>query len=309
MSDAIPQSGRRRRRSWLSPIWLVPVLAAAAIGAFLHQRRSEEGPTIHITFKEGEGLQAGKTDLRYRGIKLGQVEEVKLSDDLKSVTADVQLVRTAEPLAKEGSEFWIVRPRVSLTGVQGLGTIVSGAYIEVKPGKGSDRNDFQGLNRPPPLAEEERGLEVEVFTGRQGALEPETPVFYRGVQVGAVDSSGLSPDSRGVVTKLAIERPYRELVRRNSKFWNAGGVKFDVSLFHGVQASAKSFSTLVRGGIAFATPDPPGPLAKNGEAFPLADKADKSWLEWNPSIRVETKSGEGESTSAGETPPESGAGS
>lgn len=281
-----PRSVRRRRPSWLSAIWLVPVLAAAGVGVVVHRKLSEGGPKIEISLRDARGLEAGKTDIVYKGVTMGTVEELDLSDDGKRIVAQAQLKRSAQSLAREGAQFWVVRPRVSAGGVSALGTIVSGPYIEGTPGKGEERDRFEALDRPPALEGDHRGLSVVLTMPRVKSLEDGTPVYYRGVRVGSVSGVALAEDGKSVHARVVVDRYYKDLIRSNTKFWNAGGLDLKAGLFKGFEVSAKSLTTLVAGGVAFATPDPPGPLAKEGQSFPLEDEAKKEWLEWSPALKL-----------------------
>jgi len=284
--EDVPQSKKRRRRSWLSPVWLVPIISAVLVGWIVWDRIIEAGPTIQITFREGQGVSAKKTDLRYHGVKMGEVSKIELSKDLSRVVVSVELERTAADLAKKGSQFWIVRPEVSATGIKGLGTLISGAYIAAMPGRGADEHRFTGLDEPPPIAADQRGLQLYLTSPREKSVQEGTPIFYKGVQVGAAAETVLSDDARQVRTRIVIERAYKPLVRQGSKFWNVGGIDFKWSLFHGLEVQAKSAGTLIEGGVAFATPDPPGSEAKDGQSFPLNAQAQDDWKKWSPAIKL-----------------------
>jgi paraquat-inducible protein B len=284
--EAPPRSARARRRWWLDPLWLVPLAAAASVGWVVAGRLGDEGPTIEITFARADGIAAGKSELRFRGVTLGAVRRVRLHDDLKHVVVEVALERSAEALARDGAKFWVVRPRLSAGGVRGLSTVVSGSYVAALPGHGAERLSFKGLSDPPAIVADQKGLELVVTSERKLALTPGAPVFYRGVKVGAAAETELSKDARRVRTRVTIEAPYRGLVRMNSRFWDAGGIKFDFGLLSGAHISAKSLSTLIEGGLAFATPDEPGAPAPEGQEFPLNDKADDAWLKWSPALKV-----------------------
>lgn len=282
----VPQSKRRRHRPWSSAVWLVPIISALLVGWIVWDKIIEAGPTIQISFREGQGVTAKKTDLRYRGVKLGEVSKIELSGDLKHVLVSVELERTASRLATKGSQFWIVRPEISATGIRGLGTLISGAYIAAMPGKGDKETNFVGLETPPAVSAEQRGLQLYLTSPRKKAVQEGTPIFYKGVQVGAAAESVLADDARSVRTRVVIERAYRPLVRQGSKFWNVGGIDFKFSLLHGAEISAKSAGTLIQGGVAFASPDPPGAEAKDGQVYPLQDKAQDAWTKWSPAIKL-----------------------
>lgn len=148
-SDALPKAGVRRRRWSFPVIWLVPVAAAIVAGHLVYGRLQELGPTITIKFKEADGVKTGQTEIRYRGVPIGEVREIELSEDGEHVLVTARLHRSAASIAREGSVFWIVRPEVGPSSITGLSTVLTGPYIQVLPGTGKPKSEFVGLDRPP----------------------------------------------------------------------------------------------------------------------------------------------------------------
>jgi paraquat-inducible protein B len=238
-------------------------------------------PPIRISFENGHGLLAGQTQLRYLGVPVGLVEEIIPSN------GKVQVVARLEPgyeiLQREGTTFSLVRPRISLEGVSGLETLVSGVYIECVPGpKGKLVRNFVG--RPFAGARWEGGLEVVVAASETG-VRAGSPVYYRGVQVGTVERKTLSPDGRNVHLSVLIDQPYARLVRENTKFWDVSGFKASLG-FLSIKLETETLESLARGGLAFATPDGygMGPPAKRWHKFVLNKAPRPEWLRWMPSI-------------------------
>jgi paraquat-inducible protein B len=274
----------KRRRS-ISVVWVVPILAALIAGYLVYERVQQSGPRITIRFKEGLGLKPGQSAIKYRGVTVGEVRALVLSRDLQTVEVKVRLDKGASALAKEGSVFWIVRPEVGLGNITGLGTIISGPYIEALPGNGPARDTFEG-SANSPAALQEKGLKITLIAAERGSLRPGSPVYYRGIEVGAVQNHRLSDDARRVEVDVFIHQRYAPLVRADSKFWNVSGVNVDVGLFRGAQVNIESLKSLVSGGLSFATPDGAklGEAARDGAIFPLYGEPKKEWLEWSPSI-------------------------
>jgi len=108
-------------------------------------------------------------------------------------------------------------------------------------------------------------------------------VLYRGVPVGRVLRSELADDARHVEVSLQIDSQFAPLVRTNSVFWNASGASADFGL-SGLHLHMDSLESVLAGAIAFATPNPPGPLAEDGAVFGLAQEAKDSWRKWSPEI-------------------------
>ena len=273
------------RRLAIPLVWVVP-LFALLIGAWmLINEYRNHGPEIVIDFEDGSGIAVGKTRLVHKGVAVGVVRSAKLKPDLSGVSVRLRLDRDATSLATEGAQFWVVQPEISFGAVRGLDTILTGARINVNPGRGAPARHFTGLERPP-LPRGRDGSRSFILSGdRLGSINAGSPMFYREVKVGIVESSRLSEDSTAVLIRFRIEAPYVGLVRTNTRFWNAGGFSFKIGLF-GAELKNTSLESLVSGGIAFATPDtvPLADPAPEDTRFELAREADKDWLAWKPQI-------------------------
>jgi paraquat-inducible protein B len=273
----------RPRLNW---IWVVPIVAGL-IGAWLvFQDVQKKGPTITIRFDDGKGMQPGQTVVRYRGTRVGEVQSVELTKDLKTVVVKVRLSRTAANLAREGSKFWVVKADVSGGTISGLDTIVGGPYIEAMPGEGPEKRIFDGLKEGPAVTIQDPGLDITLTWPQLGWLNPGAPLYYRGVEVGLVRDYSLDEEATNILIRVHVQKRFAPLVRQNSQFWNAGGIKADISLFHGVSVSAESLKSLLEGGIAFATPSPPGVAPGRHQVFPLHEKPEEKWTKWAPPIDI-----------------------
>ncbi|MBB6242516.1 MlaD family protein [Rhodanobacter sp. MP1X3] len=245
----VSRSGRR-----LSLVWLVPLVAALIGLSMLVQAWLSAGPVITITFQTAAGLEVDKTPVKYKDVTVGTVSSITLSDDGSHVIATVALLESAESLARADTRFWVVRPRIGLNGVSGIDTLLSGAYIGVDKGKSSQSNKaFAGLETPPTVINGAPGRSFVLHTDDLGSLYIGSPVYYRRIQVGHVAYSQLDPDGKHVSVQIFIDAPYDRFVAAGTRFWNASGV--DVSLdAKGLKLSTQSLTTLIAGGIAFATP-------------------------------------------------------
>jgi paraquat-inducible protein B len=284
MSERLPalpkaKIERSRFRWWLV---IIPVAAALLCAWYVCQDVVFVGPSITIYFQDADGLQEQNSLVQYRGVKIGEIESLRLTADRKRVAVKVQLDISARGIAREGSVFWIVRPEIKLGSVSGLRTIVLGNYITVQPGDGAPTNAFIGAEKEPiaPI----KAMDLQLLATKLDSLQPQSPVFYRGIQVGEVLDCRLSGDARAVLIHVRIDEEYAALVRMNSKFWNAGGIDFHLGLFSGAKISAESAQTLVSGGIAFATPPDFQNAATNGAVFILNEKIETEWEKWSPAI-------------------------
>ncbi len=282
--DDLPKASiRKNRKTWF--FWIIPIAAAILAGYFVYNESIKKGPTITILFKDAGGLQPGKSFLKYRGVEIGTVNDVALTDDHRHVKVIVDLKKSGSSVAKTGSLFWIVQPHVGLNEIKGLGTVVSGDYISVEPGDGKDATVFRGLPEAPPSPGEEEGLSVVLIASRLGSVKKHVPVKYRGIEVGEVSDTQLGPDAQVIHIKVNIKRHFAPLVRMNSVFWNAGGINFNLGL-SGIDVSAQSAQALVTGRIDFATPDTSKPQAEPDTPFILHDKPQDAWKTWSPRIKL-----------------------
>jgi paraquat-inducible protein B len=277
--DELPKARLRRRRLF-SLAWVVPMVAAAVGGWLVYERLHAWGPEIAIRFDEGGGLRVGQTPVKYRGVQVGEVTAVELSADHKYVLVKARLEHSAAPAASEGALFWVVRPQVGFGAVTGLGTVLSGPEIEMRPGTGEPRREFVGREEPPP---DEAGLRIVLRAERLKSLRPNSPIYYRGIEVGAVQKLELAPNAASADATVLIRSRYAWLVREGSAFWNSSGLTVKGGILQGVEVEFESLRSLAAGGVEFASP-PATPRAKPGRIFFLHDEPKKEWLAWQPKL-------------------------
>ncbi|RAI65376.1 mammalian cell entry protein [Pseudomonas fluorescens] len=245
----------KTRRFSVSLVWIVPIVAVLVGISLVVHSMLQEGPTIVVTFKTGDGLTANKTEVKYRNVVIGQVSDVELSNDQKSVNATIKLAKQAESFTREDSQFWVVRPRIGAGGVSGIDTLLSGDYIGADIGQANGRaKNFKGLENPPPITYGEPGKRFTLFTQDLGSLDIGSPVYYRKIPVGQVVAYALDPDGKGVNIELFIHAPNDKYVTENTRFWNASGIDVNVGA-NGFAVKTESLSSLLVGGIAFRAPD------------------------------------------------------
>ncbi|KPJ90193.1 MAG: hypothetical protein AMJ53_14570 [Gammaproteobacteria bacterium SG8_11] len=285
LKPELPMSGEHipratiQQKSRISIVWLIPVVAVI-IGAFLaYKAISEQGPTITITFKSAEGLQAGKTKIKYKDVEMGTVTSIELAPDLSHVLVTASLVHGTERFLKEKTRFWMVTARVAAGEVSGLGTLLSGAYIGMDPVLEGDRSrEFTGLEIPPAITTNEPGGQYLLRSTSLGSLDIGSPVYYRKFRVGQVVSQELDSDGNEVNIKIFVHAAFQHLIRQNTRFWNAGGIDVKVGT-DGLQVNTESLVSLLIGGIAFDTPSnlEAGTVAQEGQSFPLFASKDKAF--------------------------------
>ncbi|MGQ2993540.1 PqiB family protein [Variovorax sp.] len=268
----LPRPQVKRRREWLpSLIWLIPIVAAL-VGVMLVARiLMERGPEIVLTFKTAEGLEAGKTAVKYKDVQIGLVQSLRLARDRSHVRVLVQLNKEAEGFTSEDSRFWVVRPRLDTSGISGLNTLLSGAYIGADAGVSKETSgEFKGLEAPPIVTRDDSGQQFLLRAADIGSLDVGSPVYFRRIKVGQVAAYELDGDGRGVTLRVFVNAPYDKFVGVNTRFWQASGIDAQLSA-SGFTLRTQSLATILLGGIAFQAPeDAMGPLAKENTAFMLA---------------------------------------
>jgi paraquat-inducible protein B len=265
-ANAIPPARVRPAGNW-SAIWVLPIIALL-IGSWLGWKAySEQGVMIDIRFNSGDGIAAGKTELIYKGMALGKVQSLDLSQDKQSVLVHIEVDRAAEDFLRHDTRFWLVQPRVSLAGVTGLETLVSGNYITFEPGQGKKEAHYTALVEPPPLSDSLPGLHLQLQSARLDSLSVGSPVYYRQIQVGQVNSYVLAEDKNSVLIKVHIQPEFAQLVTASTRFWNVSGVNVSANL-SGVKINVESLVSLLAGGIAFDNmPGEPAPADNRAKAL------------------------------------------
>ena len=262
-----------RRRNWLpSLIWLIPIVAALVGIALVARILMERGPEVVLTFKTAEGLEANKTAVRYKDVQIGTVQNIRLASDRSNVRVTVQLNKEAKSFTAEDTRFWVVRPRLDTSGISGLSTLLSGAYIGADAGASEETaSEFTGLEAPPIVTRDASGKQFLLRARDVGSLDIGSPVYFRRIKVGQLAAYELEGDGRGVTLRVFVNAPYDKFVGVNTRFWHASGL--DVQLgANGVKLRTQSLATIVLGGIAFQAPDDAqGPVAQENTTFALAE--------------------------------------
>lgn len=273
--EQLEQAKKAPRRHGISSIWIVPIIAMAIGGWMIYQHLSGIGPEVTLKMTSADGIQAEKTMIKARNVEVGRVKSMRLADDLSHVIITAQMDKDAERLLKSDSRFWVVKPRIGREGISGLGTLWSGAYIELLPGQAEEtKSHFEVLDEPPIAQMNADGLRVQLRSDIPGRLNVGDPVIYRGFGVGRIETADFDTEEREMHYQLFIEDKYRNLVTENTRFWSASGfsLAFDSS---GVKVDVGSVESVLDGGITFDIPQnlPLGETADNNARFMLyADK-------------------------------------
>ncbi|MEO7168475.1 MAG: MlaD family protein [Spartobacteria bacterium] len=257
----------------LSPIWIIPIIAAL-LGLWLAWKYyAARGPEITVQFETAEGIIGGKTPVLCRSVNIGTVTAVQLTDDLQGVLVTMQMTSEATNLLKKDAQIWVVRPRYGSSGISGLSTIVSGSYIALEPGVAeASRREFVGLEQPPVTPRGVPGLHVTFFAEEAGGIAPGSPIIYKGLNAGRIETRVFHPKTGKVELGAFISSDYARLVRKNTKFWNVSGIDVEVGA-DGFHLRTGTIESLLVGGITFGQPEGAGssPAVADGSVFMLYD--------------------------------------
>ncbi|WP_413577548.1 MlaD family protein [Bdellovibrio sp. HCB290] len=264
--------------------WLFPFFAIGISGYLLYEYLETRGPEIKIRFEEGSRIRPDKTEIRFRGVRVGVVTAVRISHDKKDVEIIARLEKHASDFANEGTKFWLETPRVSFEEIRGLDTLVEGSYISAVPGSGGKTENFEGrigTDLKNPL-EETAMFKLEAL--RLDSVSDGDTLFYRGMNVGTVTKVTLSKTGQTINVQIRVPWEYARLIRTNTVFWRKAGFQAKLGLFNSF-VKMNSVDALLRGGIEFATPTNAGAKAKAGTTFVLLGDAPKEMEKWNPVLQ------------------------
>jgi paraquat-inducible protein B len=250
--DAV--AGQRRPRS-LQLVWIIPIVAAIIGASLAVKSYLQRGPVITITFKNGEGMEPGKTKIKYKDVDIGLVKGIAIAKDRSHVIVTAELTRESKGLLVEDTRFWVVRARISGGSITGLGTLIGGSYIGVDAGISKTHQlSFKGLERPPTVTMDRPGRQFVLHAANIGSLDIGSPVYFRRIQVGEVIADELDKDGKGVTLKIFINEPYDQYIKSSTRFWHASGIDLTLDA-NGLKFNTESITTVLMGGIAFQTPE------------------------------------------------------
>ncbi len=255
----------------ISIIWLIPIVAAFIGLWMIYSHLNSQGSLITISFLTGEGIEVGSTKIRAKSVEIGRVESLELNDNLKSVLVTARIAEKNQHLLKADSFFWVVRPRIGKGGVSGVGTLLSGAYIELAPGTSNDMSDnFIGLENPPVTLAGTTGLHITLDSSGYHSLQRGDSILFRGIEVGKIESVYFNAKERTVYYDALIEKPYDKLITTNTKFWAINGFELDISA-DGVRLQTGTLESMITGGVSFDVPKdmPRGEIVTKREYFTI----------------------------------------
>jgi len=261
------------RRSFLerlSIVWVIPVIALAIALGVAWQTWYDRGPVIEIAFDNASGVAANETELRYRDVAVGVVEQVTFTDSLDKVLVSVRLNKDVAPYVDADAQFWVVRPEVSAEGVTGLDTVLTGVFIEgiwdTERGQMQDR--YTGLSEAPLTRDGRRGLAFRLRASGDAALTENAPILYRGIEVGRIGRAEVSNDGSTVEADAIVFEPHDRLISTSTRFWDTSGFTFKLGP-NGAEIDFSSVASLIAGGVTFRTVVSGGAPVEQGALFTL----------------------------------------
>ncbi len=265
------------KKKGLSLIWLVPIIAILVGLGLVVRTVIERGPDIVVSFQTADGIEPGKTKVRYKSVEVGVVEHIDLAKDLEGIRATIRMAKSADPLLVEDARFWVERPRVSGTNIEGLGTLLSGAFIGMDIGKSNKaKRSFVGMEEAPRVTFTEPGTYFKLRSKQLGSVDSGSQVLYRRVPVGEVVRYEMDKDGSGVDFEIFVKSPYDRFVNAETRFWEASGVEVEMSA-QGLRVNTQSLNAILAGGLTFETrgdPEKASPVAKDAVFRLYARRAD-----------------------------------
>lgn len=266
-----------KKKSGISVIWILPIVALLVGGWIAYKSYQDKGVMIRVAFTEINGVTAGKTQVMHKGLPLGMVKSYTIDYKKHKIYLDIEMVKEVKPFLYEDLKFWIVRPEISTTRITGLDTLLSGSYIAVKPGKSKKlTTEFEGLSEPPPIPAQSIAYNLNLTAPAKDSLSVGAPLLFKQMKVGEIVSIKFKEDSTDLDIGVVVYKKFANLVSASSYFWNASGLRITASFDEGLEMQLGSMQTLIEGGIVFATPPDATPLETDTAEFQLYANQDNA---------------------------------
>ncbi|HDZ35032.1 intermembrane transport protein PqiB [Pseudoalteromonas sp. AS84] len=256
----------------ISAIWIIPAIALLVGMWMLYQYQANKGPTIFIEMPQAEGIIAGKTEIKVRSVKIGQIDHVRLSDTQDSVIARAQIDKNYNELLTDDAKIWVVKPRIDETGISGMSTLLSGVYLEFSPGESKELKErFKLQDEPALIGKDVKGGRFKLMSYNAEVLDVSTGIFFKNYKIGQIETATFDWENQAMKYGVFIKEPYQNLITMNSIFWVNAGIEIDLSA-DGININTGSLSKLLKGGISVGLPEQqaPGEIAQDGHSFSLS---------------------------------------
>lgn len=277
--NATAKAVERKSKKRLSIVWVIPLIALLLTITLVWKNTFDHGPVITLNIVAADGIEAGKTLVKFRSVKVGMVKKVELAPDFTKTILTIQMEKNTENMLREDSTFWIVKPRIEHTGISGLDTLLSGAYIQMSIGSSAQSaNSFTALDKPPVHMQDEKGMNFKLYSSSSKRLSVGEAVTFRGFDVGAITDASFDMDKKQILYKIFVREPYAHLINNSTKFWISSGVDVSIST-SGLSVNTESLDSIISGGLSFDQfmPDVDDVVpAKENDVFELYTKRDEA---------------------------------
>ena len=243
-----------RQSKRISPFWLLPFIALCIGAVLFFQIVQEQGISIRITFSSGDGIVAGKTQIRYQGLQIGVVKKVNFTNDLQKVDVVANIYPEAKSVLRKNTKFWLVKPSASLAGISGLDALVSGNYITLQPGDGDSEHKFVAETEGPIAQLNPGDLLIHLVSEDLGSISIGASIYYKKMPVGKIYDYHFTEDGKKVEIDVVIDKPYAKFVKKDSRFWNISGISANLGV-SGLNVNMDSLNSVVQGAVAFDSPN------------------------------------------------------
>ena len=256
-NTAMPETevvAKVRQSKRISPFWLLPFIALCIGAVLFFQIVQEQGISIRIMFSNGDGIVAGKTQIRYQGLQIGVVKKVNFTNDLQKVEVVANIYPEAKSVLRENTKFWLVKPSASLAGISGLDALVSGNYITLQPGDGDSEHKFVAETEGPIAQLNPGDLLIHLISDDLGSISIGASIYYKKMPVGKIYDYHFTEDGKKIEIDVVIDKPYAKFVKKESRFWNISGISANIGV-SGLNVNMDSLNSVVQGAVAFDSPN------------------------------------------------------
>lgn len=217
---------------------------------FANQDIAKERIAFTLKIASAKGL-SNKTRLMLRGEKIGSVHQIKRDQD--GVTLQVGILPDFAHVLHEDSQFWLVKPNISLAGLSDTEAIFGGAYIGLNVGKGKPDNLFWVAQQAPAKLPSSEGLQLILNSAHGNLVTAGNAVSYRGIVVGQVDNASLAKSGEQVTMHITLDEKYRHLITQYTRFYNASGVNIS-GVLGNFKVNTETVDSILKGGVSFYNP-------------------------------------------------------
>ena len=242
---------------------------------------------VTIIFDDVEGLQENFSKIVYKGANIGKVKKISLNKNQK-VEVEAIIEKDFKEFAKEGTIFYLKKPRISFQEIANAGSTIMAVNIGVIKSdnikNGLPQTGFNGLDKEPSVSSH-FGTIIRVEDKTASSVNVDSPVYYKNVQIGKVLKVDLSSDASRVIIDCLIYDKYKKFIRKNSQFYDISGFEMEFSLFTGSKVESNTFTSIIKGGLVVVTPYDYNEVASSNDIFTLHKTLREDWKTISPTIK------------------------